>query len=352
MIYKPTDLSPSAQTFDVKDTPIFFECKVDTSNVQARGFTITVLDSENNVVFSSIPEDKTLDIKYITLIDEVRECVGDGSTVSYSGQEGIGKFASYVEGYNLVNTGYNGTYLKFPFSVAFADRATNTVGINQIFYSKTALNDEPYQSGLYKYKKNDDGSININAYDSVAIYNGQEYKWSITLYQLENIGDERNPEWRLPENPLYYDMPLTTGTVLGSNNIRIQGVYSDEIYSDYFIQPVKISGLKFNAANPLQWTYIPLDSNGNIATGTNEDAEKTISQNDSNRAMIKSYDSTYGYIYPMTGEDGFSENTIVPDNANGFRIYKRGNKDEDLSVYRKVVYVLESARDTLVADTW
>lgn len=352
MIYKPTDLSPSAQTFDVKDTPIFFECKVDTSNVQARGFTIKVLDSENNVVFSSIPEDKTLDIKYVTLIDELRKYVGDGSSVVYSGQEVVGKFASYVEGYNLVNTGYNGTYLKFPFSVAFADRAQNTVGINQIFYSETSVGGVTSPSGLYRYTQTAIDQKTYDAYRPVEIYNGQEYKWSITLYQLENFGDDRNPDWRLPENPLYYDMPLTIGTVLGSNNIRIQGVYSDEIYSDYFVQPVKINNLKFDADNPTQWTYTPLDSNGNETTSVNEDEEKTISQNDSNRVMIKSYDSTYGYIYPMTGEDGFSDKTIVPDNANGFRVYKRGNKDEDLSVYRKVVYVLESALDTLVADKW
>lgn len=340
MIYKPTDLSPSAQTFDVKDTPIFFECKVDTSNVQARGFTITILDSENNVVFSSIPEDKTLDIKYITLIDEVREYVGDGSTVNYSGQDRIGKFASYVEGYNLVNTGYNGTYLKFPFSVAFADRATNTVGINQIFYSETALNDEPYQSGLYKYKKNNDGSININAYDSVEIYNGQEYKWSITLYQLENIGDERNPEWILPENPLYYDMPLTTGTILGSNDIRIQGVYSDEIYGDYFIQPALISGLKYNAENPKSWSC---DSG---------DESAVIYEDNTNRAMIKSYDQTYGYIYPITGDDGFAADTIIPEQSNGFRVYKRGNNQDNLNAYQKVAYVCTTALDRLDNASW
>ena len=334
MIYKPTDLSPSAQTFDVKDTPIFFECKVDTSNVRANGFTIKILDSENNPVFSSIPivdgVQQPLDIKYITLIDDVRKYVGDGSTINYNGQERIGQFASYVEGYNLVNTGLNGTYIKFPFSVAFADRATNTVGINQIFYSETALNDKPYQSGLYKYKKNDDGSININDYDSVEIYNGQEYKWSITLYQLEDFGTPRHSSWDLPENPQYYDMPLTTGTVLGSNNIRIQGVYSDEIYGDYFIQPVFINELKYDAENPMSWTY-------------NE--ESTILENSAGRALIKSYDSTYGYIYPMTGDGGFAADTIIPAKNNGFRIYKRGNNPENLTAYQQVTYVCENALD-------
>ena len=123
MIYKPTDLSPSAQTFDVMDTPIFFECKVDTSNVQGSGFTIEILDSENNVVFSSIPEGEQLNINYITIIDDLREYVH-----AY--------FPDYETGYSLLNTGYNGSYLKFPFSVAYDSKAnnTNTSAINQIFY--------------------------------------------------------------------------------------------------------------------------------------------------------------------------------------------------------------------------
>lgn len=354
MIYKPTDLSPSAQTFDVKDTPIFFECKVDTSNVKADGFTIKVLDSENNVVFSSIPivdeVQKPLDIKYITLIDDIRKYVGDGSTVNYTGQERTGNFASYVEGYNLVNTGLNGTYIKFPFSVAFNDKAgkeDGTVGINQIFYSETSVGGVSSQSGLYKYTEAAIEGGTYDAYEAVDIYNGQEYKWSITLYQLEDFGTPRHSSWDLPENPQYYDMPLTTGTVLGSNKIRIQGVYSDEIYGDYFVQPVKINELKYDPENPTRWTFTPAESE-----------DETISQNDSNRVMIKSYDYTYGYIYPQTGENGFVDEIISTDEnkgCNGFRIYKRGNNRDNLTAYQQVSYVFDSplpSLDNIVASKW
>ena len=183
MIYKPTDLSPSAQTFDVMDTPIFFECKVDTSNVQASGFTIEILDSENNVVFSSIPEGEQLNINYITIIDDLREYIH-----AY--------FPDYETGYSLLNTGYNGSYLKFPFSVAYDSRANNTSAINQIFYIpdpngivKGLTEDEvKISSGLYRYNyiwtTGDNPEYIIDTSKPlipVKIYNGKEYKWSITL---------------------------------------------------------------------------------------------------------------------------------------------------------------------------
>ena len=161
MIYKPTDLSPSAQTFDVMNTPIFFECKVDTSNVTAAGFTIKVLDSENNVVFSSIPEGEPLNIQYITLINDLRTYVND-------------KFPAYVLGDTLINTGYNGTYLKIPFSVAFEDKADNTVQNTQIYYKKPTQDGE---SGLYRsIRIPTDSSEDERGWDddqSVEIYNGQ-----------------------------------------------------------------------------------------------------------------------------------------------------------------------------------
>lgn len=332
MIYKPTDLSPSAQTFDVEDTPIFFECKVDTSNVQARGFTIKVLDSENKVVFSSIPvekgnELKALDIKYITIIDDLRTYVNR-------------KFPRYTTGYNLLNTGYNGSYLKIPFSVQFADRAdqvdnANTVKNSQILYSaeKPTEDTEESSSGLYRWMEVEGQGV----YVPVSIYNGQEYKWSITIYQLENV----NGAWSLPNNPLLYDMPLTTGTVLGSNNIRIQSVLSDEIYQDYFIQPVLINELQYDPENPTSWTYTDAGSEA-----------QTINQNNTNRVMVKSYDMTYGYIYPNTGETGFADDMITPDNANGFRIYKRGNDTENLTAYQQVAYVCESSLDSGAYGDW
>lgn len=343
MIYKPTDLSPSAQTFDVMDTPIFFECKVDTSNVQVSGFTIEVLDSENNVVFSSIPEGKQLDIKYITILNDVMDYVRD-------------TFPAYEDGYSLLNTGYNGSYLKFPFSISPTMISTNlndTSKKNQIIYisgeetslpaGMTIADEDKSESGLYRYNyiDTDDGYIidSRRPLVPVKIYNGKEYKWSITLYQLENKGTTKNPLWVLPGSPLVYDMSITTGTVLGSNNKRIQSVLSDEIYSDYYIQPLKITGLKYDEANPSGWTFASSPVNGE---------EQNITQVGS-RTLIKSYDMSFGYIYPVEGDDGIPEENIKSNNANAFRIYKYGNNRENLTQYQKVDFVVER---TILNNEW
>ena len=327
MIYKPTDLSPSAQTFDVKDTPVFFECKVDTSNVQARGFTIKILDSENNVVFSSIPEGETLDIKYITLIDDLAVYVSK-------------KFSNYTTGYNLLNTGYNGTYLKIPFSVAIDDAAKSTVGINQIFYSETQPQgaSDLSESGLYKYTQNALDNKTYDTFEPVQIYNGQEYKWSITLYQLEDMTpNSRTSNWDLPRNPLYYDMPLTTGTVLGSNNIRIQSALSEEIYSDYFIQLYHFPELKYDREDPKNWSYTESGKIEQIGS----------------RVLIKSYDPTYGFIYPVTGDDGIQQQDVLQDGsrANAFQIYKRGNNKENLTAYQQAAFVSWGPIDAINVST-
>lgn len=379
MIYKPTDLSPSAQTFDVKDTPIFFECKIDTSNVKAEGFTIKVLNSENDVVFSSIPEGESLKIEYISLIDELNKYVSEE------------RFKKYTVGYNLLNSGYNGTYLKFPFSLSL-----NSININnninnkyktlrntQVFYSEKNPNGEESSaksgSGMYRYityaaewnesniyyvgdivkttdntgivtyyyskKTNtgnkpavgEDGPWEKVLYMPVEIYNGKEYKWSVTLYQLENIGSDRAPKWVLPQNPLLLDMPLTIGTVLGSCDTRIQSVLSEDIYADYFIQPVFINGLTFNRSFPFDWRY-ELDESGDAIRRQSEDTK-------TNRALIKAYDQTYGYIYPSDGQQGFPGNTISKDRVNAFRIYKFGNNVENLNAYQQVAYVCETPID-------
>lgn len=370
MIYKPTDLSPSAQTFDVMDTPIFFECKVDTSNVQASGFTIEILDSENNVVFSSIPEGKQLNINYITVIDDLREYVH-----TY--------FPDYETGYSLLNTGYNGSYLKFPFSVDYDSGANNTSAINQIFYippTETIPEGvDRSESGLYRnnYKLNGD-NYEIDSDEPlipVKIYNGKEYKWSITLYQLDNVGTTKNPVWILPENPLMFDMPMTTGTILGSNNKRIQSAFSEEIYGDYFIQPLWIEGLNYNVGEEDVWTYEKLNNSeiwdksiiyniNNYVKVINEDTNtekyyKCIKQTNSNieitdteywkeveqitqigtRTMIKSYDMSFGYIYPIEGDNGIPESNITPNRANAFRIYKNNNDVNNLTEYQKVYWV-------------
>lgn len=154
-------------------------------------------------------------------------------------------------------------------------------------------------SGFYKNKKKE---------IITGFYNGapnQPYKWQISLAQGEYdvIPDNLGSKW--------YDMIITTGKVIGSTADRIQGLYSEEIYKDYYIQLHK------------------------VGSGTSEMV--------GNRVRISSYDHTFGYVYPVEG--GFPEDVItkginerVP---NYFSIYKWPNDPDVVAAARKVDYVTD-----------
>lgn len=59
-----------------------------------------------------------------------------------------------------------------------------------------------------------------------------------------------------------------------------------------------------------------------------------------NRVKIKTYDQTYGHIYPEVGSDGFQDYEVTPENSNAFQIYKRGGNPDNLTVYQKVNFVV------------
>lgn len=139
-------------------------------------------------------------------------------------------------------------------------------------------------------------------------YNGavnQPYKWQISLAQGEYdiTPDKLGSKW--------YDMTITTGKVVGSTADRIQGLYSEEIYKDYYIQLHEVGS--------------------------------ETSEMIGNRVRISSYDHTFGYVYPVEG--GFPENVItdgiderVP---NYFSIYKWPNDPDVIAAARKVDYVTD-----------
>lgn len=154
-------------------------------------------------------------------------------------------------------------------------------------------------SGFYK---------NIEGEIITGFYNGapnQPYKWQISLAQGEYdiTPDKLGSKW--------YDMTITTGKVIGSTADRIQGLYSEEIYKDYYIQLHKV--------------------------------DSKISEMVGNRVRISSYDHTFGYVYPVEG--GFPEDVItkginekVP---NYFSIYKWPNDPDVVAAARKVDYVTD-----------
>lgn len=126
-------------------------------------------------------------------------------------------------------------------------------------------------------------------------YPYQPFKWQITLAQkqLKNGAFIQTP---IDENA--YDMTVVSGTIIGSTKNRIQGKLSEEIFADYFIQLYQ------------------------------NDKETTVGE----RVLIKSYDHTYGYLYPQEGK--FTEENI--SQAEYFKIFKNTNNIEYINTNRIV----------------
>ena len=296
-IYKPTDCSPFNGTFDVTaDKPIIFECKVDTSNTKVTGYTIEIYESDTNKRVFPDSSDATELKSRITYLPDLKTYVSN-------------KFPSVVLGIGNANTGLNGTYIEIPFYVEQVDK-NSTVGRNQM------------SSGLE---------------------NGKTYLWKITLYQeITKNGDSVT----LPTELKYYDMTVANGVVLGSNEKRIHTALVDSVSTvvdnlvllDKFIQPVNIKNLRFEYDSPIEWKQQP-------------ETDSKISQT-ATRCLITGYDSTYGYVYPSTSStNSFASGQIVPDIANGFRIYKMGNNPANLTAADMVDYIYEED-PTIKPDRW
>lgn len=295
-IYKPTDCNPFNGTFDIAaDLPIIFECKVDTSNTVVTGYSIEIYDSNNNLIFPT--GEKGPIESNVTYLSDLR---------TYFNKN----FSYYVTKSRNVNSGLNGTYLEIPFYVKEKDKAdsSSTVSRNQMSENSTP-----------------------NLVDS------QTYTWKITLYQeVENGTQKTFP----PTEAKFYDMTVANGTVIGSNEKRIQTALIDSddkvidnlVLIDKFVQPILIKDLKkstdpdvsYDPATPKDWV-------GSIPT-----TFSTI------RSLITGYDSSYGYIYPSTAADNaFAEGQIVPENVNGFQIFKNGNDPANLGATDMVSFIYD-----------
>lgn len=300
-IYKPTDCSPFNGTFDLSaDLPIVFECKIDTSNSPVTGYSIEIYNSNNEIIFPG-KNSSTGPIKNnVTYLTDLKEYVKT-------------KFPSLVSNIRNVNSGLNGTVLEIPAIVNSSDvDDAATVGRNQI--------------GIVG-----DGA-NI-------LVEGQTYTWKITLYQEvkrgNNVSATTDNSIFPPNDEKYYDMTVTSGTVIGSNEKRIQTALIDSddkvvdnlVLIDKFVQPIKIDGFNgYDPSNPVKsWT-------GTVPT--------TFAMT---RSLITGYDSTYGYVYPSTTEENtFADGQIVPENANGFQIFKNGNNPLNLGATDMVEFIYNS----------
>lgn len=173
------------------------------------------------------------------------------------------------EGYN--NSGTNGSTLTLPLIVEGEKEPKNP---NIIYYANG------------KFVTNEKSFFKSDKFSND--YANQPYKWEITLSQT---GDSNTPN--KPKSDEYYDMVLDQGKILGSNRNRLQSALSENIKKDYFIQL----------------------------------------NNRTLRVPIKSYDYSFGYVYPK-------ENVLTDEevnNASYFEIYKFSNDPEVVSAASQVL---------------
>lgn len=330
-VYKPTNCLPYLTSFDLTGCleapyePEFFECKVDTSNKNVTAYAITIYNSENTQIF---PIDNTTDMNPISPIDNL-SFVEDLRTITGTGDLVVVDNSGYIN----LNTGVNGSYLRIPF---INNSNTDTSGWGSVIYNALTVEKNESMANGYSIISHPRGFGNI----PIIMENGQTYKWVITLYQ-GTASQNGTPVF--PTNIYEFDMIVTTGQVMGSNIERVQSYLSDEIYVDYYIQPGIIkytteSGEKATAyikvVDEKEGVWCSTTTSGGTTAVTNPTFEAV-----GDRVRIKNYDSSYGYIYPQTGDNGFSENTIKLGGANVFQIFSMSNNEEDLTTTRMVQVV-------------
>ena len=290
-VFKPTNCSPYLTAFDITyldEGPIYFQCKIDTSNTKIDGYAITIYDNDNNQVFPF--NGNTID--NMSYIEDLRkDTIRIDSPIK-------------TNGISDLNTGLNGTYLKIPFVVKQSDFSS---------FAETTKNNMVYYDSSNKIIKDKSGN-------TIGLINGSQYKWSISLYQLGENAVKANEN--RPEDDKYYDMTVATGKILGSTNERIQTYPSEEIYNDYFVQ-------LYNKADGVE-----LDNEYKIAEEINDSNVEPKGK----RVRVKDYDSYLGHIYPQTGQNGFSKDII--NQANLLKIFKMSNNPDDLSAKDKVDYCI------------
>ena len=188
--------------------------------------------------------------------------------------------------------GYNGSVITAPLIKSgkpeFAEALENVI----YFQAGSTSETETIPDKWFKKGETDFEEI-TNFFNG---YPNQPYKWVVTLCQ----GSLNSAELTKRD----YDMEVDSGYILGSTPNRIQSELSEYIYKNNFIQLLNADG------NPI---------------GT--------------RALIDSYDHTYGYIYPLEGSLG---QTNI-DNAVYFNIYKGTNDPEAMDAGRILKYETSSA---------
>lgn len=286
-IYKPSNCKPFLGAVDLTQD-VNIQCEINTSNVPITGYKITVLDSNNDLVFEG--ED------YSELLPTIN---GDGLNGSLFTAPLV--VVSPIEPNLGTLTTTSGSY--------------NTTRRNYIWYNSTSKtwnkwDSKATPSAAWVELKTKEGEKNF--YNN---YTNQPYKWKVTFAQGQIWGPHdfsssdklKGGEVRNPTSRRDVDILITSGKTLGSTPKRIQTYLSDEIYKDYYVQL--------------------MDDNGNVAP----------------RARISSYDRTFGYIYPQEGQ--ISEADF--NKATSIAIYQDANNADVVQAARTVNFALLSAVNKL-----
>ena len=193
------------------------------------------------------------------------------------------------------------------------------LGTDEIIYVKSGYT---HAGSIFQYKnekwvESTDGVwVDCDEHPLSLSNQGKTYKWQITLYSGSK-GAVTEPEiinQKEPHTINYdamadseFDTLLTSGTILGSTEDRIQGPISDKIYAKQWLQLLRKN-----------------DKGDWLQVGT--------------RTYIESYSQSLGHIYPISGGSrGFSNDDLYGVNpATHFAVYKYSNDPEHMTSQNSV----------------
>lgn len=363
-VYKPTYCYPYLEPVDltIPDGEKYFTCQIDTSNIAITGYKIEVYDENNTLVFphkdnknkispvSELPIVTNIDglngselripfiqhyytkitasynaiyfkvTQYVDyyqlepLVKEGREFkIGDNDQLCVKEKDSQTYEPMVIDG-SLIFVGdtilaKDQLYTVTTSGVAAAPALTEI----DIIYVKSGYT---YAGSIFQYKKgkwveSTDGVwVDCDEHQLSLSNKGKTYKWQITLYSGSK-GAVTEPEiinQKEPHTINYdamvdseFDTLLTSGTILGSTEDRIQGPISDKIYAKQWLQLLRKDGDKW----------------GQVGT----------------RTYIESYSQSLGHIYPISGGSrGFSNDDLYGVNpATHFAVYKYSNDPEHMT---------------------
>lgn len=206
------------------------------------------------------------------------------------------------------------------------------LGTDDIIYVKSG---DTYAGSIFQYNEgaliqSTDGVwVDCNGHSLSLSNQGKTYKWQITLYSGSK-GAHTESEIIDPKEPALhtisydamadseFDTLLTSGTILGSTEDRIQGPISDKIYAKQWLQLLRKDGDKW----------------GQVGT----------------RTYIESYSQSLGHIYPISGGSrGFDNSDLYETKkiivggvekeigpATHFAVYKYSNDPEHVTSQNSV----------------